>query len=152
MKILDFLCPKAINLDLESKDKKGVVTELVNLLVKEKKVKDANKAIMSILEREKLGSTGMGQGVAIPHGKTDSVKELVGALGISKVGIPFDSLDGEPVHIIFLLLAPVDVVGEHLRAISCVSRLLRDRFFRQSLLDSKNTSEVIQLIVQEDKV
>ncbi len=151
MKVLDFLWPKAVSLNLQSRDKKGAITELVELLYKEKKVKDSAKAINAIIEREKLGTTGVGQGVAIPHGRTDAVDELVGAFGISKQGVEFEALDGEPVHLIFLLLSPVESAGQHLRALSRVSRLFKDKFFRQALVDAKTIDEILKIIRQEDE-
>jgi len=137
IKIFEFLYPKAIILDLQSKDKKGAVNELVECLVKEKKLKDSLKAISAVMEREKLGTTGVGQGVAIPHGRTDVVSELVGAVGISKQGVEFEALDGEPVYIIFLLK---------------VSRLCKDKFFRQALMESKTKEEILKIIQQEDEL
>ncbi|OGS19946.1 MAG: hypothetical protein A3J83_01485 [Elusimicrobia bacterium RIFOXYA2_FULL_40_6] len=152
MKIFEFLYPKAIILDLQSKDKKGAVNELVECLVKEKKLKDSLKAISAVMEREKLGTTGVGQGVAIPHGRTDVVSELVGAVGISKQGVEFEALDGEPVYIIFLLLSPPDSGGQHLRALAKVSRLCKDKFFRQALMESKTKEEILKIIQQEDEL
>lgn len=110
MRILDFLSEKAISADLKSQDKKGVIRELTDLLVSagELKPKIEDDVIKVLFNREALGSTGIGQGVAIPHGKCEFTKELVAALGISKKGINFDSLDGEPAHIFFLLLAPIN--------------------------------------------
>jgi len=102
------------------------------------------------LEREKLGSTGIGQGVAIPHGKTDVLHEQIGVLGISHKGIEFNSLDGEPVHIIFLLVGPVEVAGQHLKALSKISRLFKDKFLRQSIKDAVAVEEVIKIIQEED--
>ncbi|MDI6641847.1 MAG: PTS sugar transporter subunit IIA [Elusimicrobiota bacterium] len=151
MKIFDFLHPKAIILELQSRDKRGVIAELIELLAKEKKVKDVQKAINAVIEREKLGSTGVGQGVAIPHGRTDTVSDLVAAFGISKEGIEFNSLDGEPVYLVFLLLSPVDSAGQHLRALAKVSRLFKDKFFRQALRDAKTVEEVHRIIQQEDE-
>ena len=152
IKIFEFLYPKAIILDLQSKDKKGAVNELVECLVKEKKLKDSLKAISAVMEREKLGTTGVGQGVAIPHGRTDVVSELVGAVGISKQGVEFEALDGEPVYIIFLLLSPPDSGGQHLRALAKVSRLCKDKFFRQALMESKTKEEILKIIQQEDEL
>jgi len=151
MRIFDFLHPKAVILELQSKDKRGVITELIELLAKEKKVKDVQKAINAVMEREKLGSTGVGQGVAIPHGRTDAVSDLIAAFGISKEGIEFNSLDGEPVYLVFLLLSPVDSAGQHLRALAKVSRLFKDKFFRQALRDAKTVEELHKIIQQEDE-
>lgn len=151
MKTLDFLCKNAITLELQARDKKGVISELVELLAKEKKIKDKVIAITSIMDRENLGTTGIGQGVAIPHGKTDTATELMGAFGISKQGIQFDSLDGEPVHLVFLLLSPSDSAGHHLRALARVSRLFKDKFFRQALIDANTQEEVLKIMQQEDE-
>src|ERR1041384_7343929 len=105
MQILDFLTVDAVKMNLESKTKKDVIKELVELLVKSDKVKDKKKMIQTLMDREELGSTGIGQGIAIPHGKSDTVSDLAAAFGLSQEGIGFDSLDGEPVHIFFLLVA-----------------------------------------------
>lgn len=151
MKILDFLCREAITADLTSQTKKEVLNELVELLAKAKKVKNVSEVVKTLTEREQLGSTGIGQGVAIPHGKTDSVSEIVAAFGISKKGIEFDALDGEPVYLVFLLLAPLDAAGTHLKALAKISRLLKDRFFRQALREAQSPEEVIKIIEEEDK-
>jgi len=151
IKITEFLTKKTIDIDLKATDKKRVIEELVNLLVKEKQVKDLEKAVASILEREKIGTTGIGQGVAIPHGRVDEVERLVGAFGISKRGIDFDALDGEPVHLIFLLLSPPESGGQHLRALSKISRLFKDKFFKQMLLEAKTVDEVFKILIQEEQ-
>jgi len=130
---------------------KGVLEELVALLAKESKVKDANATVEVLLEREKLGSTGIGQGIAIPHAKTEQAQEVVAAFGLSRRGVQFDSLDGDPVYIFFLLVAPPDAAGLHLKALARISRLLKDKFFRQSLRDVKDPAEVLKIIREEDK-
>ena len=150
LKISDFLCKKAVSINLEAHDKKSAVVELLELLVKEKKVKDLQKAAQAVMDREKIGTTGVGQGIAIPHCRTDAVGELVSAFGISKQGIDFESLDGEPVHLIFLILSSPDTGGQHLRALARISRLFKDKFFRQALVDSNSIEEVIRIIEQED--
>lgn len=152
MKIMDFLSSEGIVIDLKAQDKKAAIAELVDQLVKAKKIKKTAEAevIETVLEREKLGSTGIGQGVAIPHGKTDAVSEQIGALGISQKGVEFNSLDGEPVHLIFFLVGPVEVAGQHLKALSRISRLFKDKFFRQALREAKSVEEVIKIIQQED--
>ena len=150
MKILDFLCPEAIVIDLKATDKKGVVAELVNALAQAKKIKKPEEVAAVIMEREKLGSTGIGQGVAIPHGKTDIVPQQIGALGISSKGVEFNSLDGEPVNLVFLLCGPVDIAGQHLKALARISRLFKDKFFRQALREARSVDEVVQIISKED--
>lgn len=153
MKITDFLVNKAISIDLQSKDKPSVIDELVNLLIKagafDKKYK--KKVLEVLMAREALGSTAIGQGIAIPHGKCDCIKKLVGCLGISKEGINFESLDGEPAHIFFLLVAPVDSAGPHLKALARISRLLKDKFIRDRLRSVEDVKTVIQIVQQEDE-
>jgi PTS system nitrogen regulatory IIA component len=150
MKIMDFLSQDAIIVDLKATDKKSAIVELAEVLKNTKKIKNSDDIINIVLERERLGSTGIGQGVALPHGKTDLLQEQIGVLGISHKGIEFNSLDGEPVHIIFLLLGPVEVAGQHLKALSRISRLFKGKFLRQAIKEAKTTQEVVKLIQQED--
>ena len=150
MNIMDFLCQDAITVDLKAQNKKDAIIELIESLKTSKKIKKTDEIIEVVLEREKLGSTGIGQGVAIPHGKTDALTEQVGVLGISKKGIEFNSLDGEPVYIIFLLVGPVEVTGQHLKALSRISRLFKDKFLRQAIKDAETKEDVIKIIQQED--
>jgi len=153
MKIAEFLCSNAITSDLQSTTKKEVIEELVDLLVKagalNKKIRA--EVIEVLLAREALGSTAIGQGIAIPHGKCEKVKELTAALGVSKKGVNFDSLDGEPAYIFFLLVAPADSAGPHLKALARISRVLKDKYFRENLKSAKDTETIQTLISQEDK-
>ena len=103
-----------------------------------------------LIERENLGSTGIGQGIAIPHGKTDKVGELIAVLGISRKGVNYEALDGEPVYIMFLLVAPKDTAGPHLKALAQISRLLRDSYFCELLRRCKTPKEVFDLIAREE--
>ncbi len=153
MKITDFLREKAIAVDLQATHKEGVIRELVRLLVKAGEIKpsDEEKLVPVLLAREALGSTGIGQGVGIPHGKSNCVGRLVGAFGISRRGVNFDSLDGEAVHVFFLLVAPEDSAGPHLKALARISRLLKDRFFRESLKEAKDEKQLLRTIQQEDQ-
>lgn len=152
MKITEFLTSKAISADLQSDTKEGVINELVGVLIEsgafDKKYKA--KVIETLMAREALGSTAIGQGIAIPHGKCDCVKKLVGCLGISKKGINFDSLDGEPAYIFFMLVAPVDSAGPHLKALARISKLLKDKFVRDSLKAAKDEKIILKMIQQED--
>ena len=153
MKILEFLCAKAMSADLKSSTKADVITELIELFIEagvvEKKHK--KKIYEVLMAREALGSTAIGQGIAIPHGKTDCVKKLVGCLAVSKKGINFDSLDGEPAHIFFMLIAPIDSAGPHLKALAKISRLLKDKYFRESLRQAKDDKAILKIITQEDE-
>lgn len=152
MKILDFLCSDAVTADLKATTKKELIEEMTSMMVDagafEKKNK--NKIIDVFMAREALGSTAIGQGIAIPHGKTDCVDKLIAGLGISKKGIDFDALDGEPAHIFFILAAPVDSAGPHLKALARVSRLLKDKYFRDSLRAVKDRKDILDLISRED--
>lgn len=153
MKISDFLCKKAVTANLVSTNKEDVIKELVDLLIDagevEKKCK--NKLIDILMAREALGSTAIGQGVGIPHGKCDCITKLIASFGLSKKGVNFDSLDGEPVYIFFLLLAPQDSAGPHLKALARISRLLKDKYFRESLKASADDKTILKIITQEDE-
>ncbi|MBD3271808.1 MAG: PTS sugar transporter subunit IIA [Elusimicrobia bacterium] len=151
MKIMDFLCADAISVDLQGQTKEEVIKELSQLLYKAKKIKDVNSVVKILMEREELGSTGIGQGIAIPHGKAEAVKNIIAAFGISKKGVDFEALDGEPVNLIFLLIAPHDSAGAHLKALAKISRLLKDKFFRQALRESNDAKEVLKIIKEEDE-
>jgi len=153
VKITDFLREKAINVDLTAKDKEGVIREMVHLLVTAGEIKpaDEERIVPVLLARESLGSTGIGQGVGIPHGKSNVVRQLVGAFGVSRRGVNFDSLDGETAQIFFLLLAPEDSAGPHLKALARISRLLKDKYFRDSLKEAKDEKQVVKIIQQEDQ-
>jgi len=153
MKITDFLKAEAINVDLKAEDKEGVLRELVDILVNTGQIKQADKEeiIGILLNREALGSTGIGQGVGIPHGKSPRVKELTACFGLSRQGIDFDSLDREPVYIFFLILAPEDSAGPHLKALARIARLLKDKFFRDALRSASDEKKVFEIINEEDK-
>jgi len=152
MRIMDFLNKKAVSADLTAKDKKGVLTELVDLLIKAGAMnsKERDSILKILMEREELGSTGIGQGIGIPHGKTSMVKELVAACGVSKSGVDFESLDGEPAYIFFLLIAPEDSAGPHLKALARISRLLKDKYFRDLLKNAADEKELIKVLSDED--
>ena len=152
MKITDFLDRKAIKIGIEATEKEGILKELVDVLAEVKDLGGDRKAIVkALLERESLGSTGIGQGIAIPHGKTDRVKELVAVLGISRKGVNFDALDGEAVYIFFLLVAPKDTAGPHLKALAQISRLLRDSYFCDLMKRCQTPEELYELIKREEE-
>ncbi len=153
MKIMDFLSKNAILADLKSTKKEDLVKELVDALIASGEVEKSHrsKIIDTLMERESLGSTAIGQGIAIPHAKSDCVTKLVGAFGLSRKGVDFDSLDGEPVYIFFLLVAPQDSAGPHLKALARISRLFKDKYFRESLRASADDKSIIKIISQEDE-
>ncbi|MCM8830041.1 MAG: PTS sugar transporter subunit IIA, partial [Candidatus Omnitrophica bacterium] len=129
----------------------GAISELLNLLKEKNYIKDSKEILESVMEREKLGSTGIGQGIAVPHTKTDQIIDLVGAVGISENGISFDALDGEPVYIIFLILAPTKSIGLHLKALAKIARLLKDKTFRNALKKANTSKEVFNIIKEDEE-
>jgi nitrogen PTS system EIIA component len=151
LRILDFLDPNAVVVDVAATSKRAVLEELASILARNGKIKDAAATVEILMEREKLGSTGIGQGIAIPHAKTDQTTQMTAAFGLSRRGVNFDALDGEPVHIFFILVAPPDAAGLHLKALARISRLLKDKFFRQSLRDVRDAAEVVKIIRDEDQ-
>ena len=153
MKVFDFLCKKAIKVDLSSTSKEDTIKELVDLLITAGEIskKDRTKLVDSLMAREALGSTAIGHNVGIPHAKSDCVRRLVAALGLSQRGVDFDSLDGEPVYMFFLLIAPQDSAGPHLKALARISRLTKDKYFRDSLKQAKDEKAILKIISQEDE-
>ena len=153
MQIMDFLSKKAILTDIKSTRKEDVIKEMVDLLIEAGDVekRNRNKLIDALMSREALGSTAIGQGIAIPHAKCDCVGKLVGSFGLSKKGVDFDSLDGELAYIFFLLIAPQDSAGPHLKALARISRLLKDKYFRDGLRACTDEKLVIKIITQEDE-
>ncbi|MDD3725581.1 MAG: PTS sugar transporter subunit IIA [Candidatus Ratteibacteria bacterium] len=151
MKITDFLKEECILIGLKSRDKRGAISELLELLKEKEYIKDSKEILESVMEREKLGSTGIGQGIAVPHTKTDQIEDLVGAVGISENGVAFDALDGEPVYIIFLILAPTKSIGLHLKALAKIARLLKDKTFRNTLRKTRSSSEAFNIIKEDEE-
>jgi nitrogen PTS system EIIA component len=153
MKIMDFLSKKAIVTDIKSTKKADVIKELVDALINAGEIekRHRNKLIDALMAREGLGSTAIGQGIAIPHAKSDSVTKLIAAFALSKKGVDFDSLDGEPIYIFFLLLAPQDSAGPHLKALARISRLLKDKYFRDTLRACEDDKSIVKVISEEDE-
>ena len=153
MQIMDFLSKKAILTDIKSTSKEEVIKEMVDFLIEAGDVekRNRNKLIDALMSREALGSTAIGQGIAIPHAKCDCVDKLVAAFGLSRKGVDFDSLDGELAYIFFLLVAPQDSAGPHLKALARISRLLKDKYFRDTLRTCMDEKSVIKVITQEDE-
>ena len=153
MKLLDFLVADATVDDLEATEKQDVVHELVTGLaatgeLSKRRVKSVVEAIM---EREALGSTGIGRGVAVPHTKRAAVKRITGCLGRSKKGINFAAIDGEPVYLVFLLISPPDEPGPHLKALEQISIVLRDANFSRFLKRAADRDELVSLLREADE-
>ena len=150
MKILDVLKRESIVADLKAKDKRGVLEELAGDVVLKTKGLDKERLLEILLEREKLGSTGIGYGVAIPHGKLKKLDCLVVVFGRSVVGIDFQSLDSKPAHLFFLILAPEDSTAAHLKILARISKLLKDPSFRKKLLTAPSSDDIFNAIAEEE--
>ena len=139
MKFADFVCRGAIRAELKASNKEAAIREMVQALVEAGKVEadECESIVKAILKREELGSTGIGRGVAVPHTKHPSVDRLTGTVAVSGEGVDFASLDGEAVHLFFLLISPPDRPGDHLRALENISRQLRDDTFCRFLKQAK---------------
>lgn len=150
MKIIDLLSPSRILPNLRAKDKKAVIAELAAALAKEDPRLNQDKIVQVLLERESLGSTGIGDNIAIPHGKLAELDQLVLCFGRSLNGVNFDSIDGKPTHLFFLLLAPENFIGLHLKALAKISRMLKDTSFRRHLMAAPDAAAIYDLIATED--
>ncbi len=150
MKILDVLHKEAILVDLEAQDKKGILEELVAPVARISGVNHKD-LVRVLMERERLGSTGIGGGIGIPHGKLNDLKSLVLGFGLSRQGVDFESIDGKPTHIFFLLVAPEDSTGLHLKVLAQVSRTLKNELFRERLLNAADRDEIVSVIEEEDE-
>ena len=152
MKFVDFINREAIRTQVEADAKDDVIRGMAGSLREAGKIGDEQfeSIVEAILKREELGSTGIGRGVAVPHTKHPSVGELVGAVAVSEEGVDFDSLDGEKVHLLFLLVSPPDRPGDHLRALENISRQLRNEQFCSFLKQSKEPDDVWQLLEEAD--
>jgi PTS system nitrogen regulatory IIA component len=151
MKITDILDESSVIQDLRATTKKGVLEELSSVLVERGKLPDREKVVEVLLEREKLGSTGIGDGIAIPHGKMKGIKELVISFGRSIKGVDFESIDNKPTHLFFLLVAPENSAGVHLKALARISRLLKDSSFRNRLMEARDRQDLFTIIAEEDE-
>jgi len=151
MMLKEILRKEAIVTDMKAVTKKEAIEELVAKICSLNAISEQEQITDNILKREKLGSTGMGHGIAIPHCKLDDIDTILVAVGISKEGIDFQSLDGEPVHIFFMLIAPSQSAGPHLKALARISRLLRDEYFCRSLRNTADVGSVYNIIISDDE-
>jgi PTS system fructose-specific IIA component/PTS system nitrogen regulatory IIA component len=152
MKFADFILSDAVKTQLEATDKEDVIREMVESLYEAGGIKEEEKdgIVKAIIKREELGSTGIGRGIAVPHTKHPSVERLVGTVAVCQEGIDFDSLDGEKVHLLFLLISPPDRPGDHLRALENISRQLRDETFCRFLKQSSKKEDILVLLEEAD--
>ena len=140
-----------INESLQAKNKTEALQELVKTIIDGGLKLDPSVVLEVLQQREKLGSTGIGDGVAIPHGKIPALEELVVAFGRSKEGISFDAIDGKPVHLFFLLLAPENSAGQHLKALAKISKMLKVVNFRKTLMEGKSRGDLYKIIIAQDQ-
>ncbi|TLY30384.1 MAG: PTS sugar transporter subunit IIA [Ignavibacteria bacterium] len=150
MKISDILEEKLIRTSLPGQTKDAIINAMVDLVSQSPKVLDKEKVRAAILEREKIMSTGVGNGFAIPHGKTDAVADTVAAFGITAQPIQYQSLDEKPVRLVFLLVGKDNMVGPHIKLLSRISRLMNKEEFRERLLTTKTPHEVLDIFRQEE--
>ena len=150
MKISDILKKEHVIKELNSCDKKNVLDELSGFLEDEGEITSKENLLAALIEREKLGSTGIGENVAIPHAKTSEIDEIITVFGRSKNGVEFESLDQKPVNYIFLVIAPENSTGQHLKALARISRLFKNASLRESVLRTNEADQIYSILVDED--
>jgi len=150
MKITEFLHPESVIGALSAKDKPTVMAEICQVLAGRVPGVSAERLTEVLLDRERLSSTGIGDGVAIPHGKLGGLPGLVAAFGVSREGVDFDAIDGKPTHLFFALLAPENSAGIHLKALARISRLFKNPGFRKAIVEAADAQAIYQLISTED--
>ena len=150
MKILDVLRKETILTDLKAKDKKGVIEELVASVSQITGI-NSMELVQVLLERERLGSTGIGGGIGIPHGKLPNLESLIMGFGLSRKGVDFESMDGRPTHLFFLLITPENSTGLHLKLLARISRILKNDSFKKKLMKAVGSNEVYSIIGEVDE-
>ena len=151
MTLMDILSAKSVIVDLKGETKEEIIEELVDALEVGEVITNRDKVLQAVLEREKIMSTGIGDGIAIPHGKSDAVARLAAALGTQKRGVDFEALDGEPAHVFFLLVSPANVSGPHIKALARISRLLKNDDFKKKLIDASSAEDIMAVIESEER-
>jgi len=151
VKITDFLSVQTVIPALASREKNAVLQEIAGWLGSAYPSLDKKRILEVLLERERISTTAIGEGVAIPHGKLPDVERVLGVFARSPEGVDFASLDGGPTHLFFVLIAPENAAADHLKALARISRLLKDETFRRRLMEGKTSQEIFQTIAQEDQ-
>ena len=151
MYITEIIRKEFIIEDLKAKNKRGVLTELSEILMLGPVKVDSKLMVDVLMEREKLGSTGIGDGIAIPHGKLKGLDTLLLSFGRSREGVDFESIDSKPVHLFFLLMAPESSTGQHLKALAKISRMLKDEHFRSELMSARSADGLFKAIAEKDE-
>lgn len=151
MKLSEIFKPQFIISELKAHDKKGVLEELLQIITEQETSLNKGTLLQVLLERERLGSTGIGDGIALPHGKLKGLDKLLVSFGRSLDGLGFDAIDEKPAYLFFLLLAPENSAGLHLKSLAKISRMLKDGNFRQSLMGAKSREEIYEIIMDKDE-
>ncbi len=151
MKVFELLKESFILTDFKSDDKKDIINELIDLHKEDNNVNDLEKVRTAIHDREKEMSTGIGKGFAIPHGKTNAVNDVIVSFGKTNRGIDYEALDGNPVHLVFLLVGKVDLVSKYIKLLSRISRVMNKDDFRENILNAKTKNEIINIFEEEEK-
>lgn len=149
MALIDLVVPEVIKIPLESKDKPDVLRELVGVLKRAGRIEDFDAVLLAVQDREDKQSTGLQEGIAVPHGKTPAVSSLQLAIGIAPEGIDFHSLDGKPARLFFLLVGSPDQSGPHVQALADVARLAQSKAFCRALIDARDAEQVVALMKSE---
>ena len=151
MTLLEILSPEAIVVNLQGETKEEIIAELSKLVAKNCQIANSDDIFQAVIEREKIMSTGIGDGIAIPHGKSDSVDKLVAALGTKRRGVDFEALDGEPAYVFFLLVSPTNISGPHIKALARISRYLKNEEFKKRLIAAHTSDDIISIIRTEEE-
>lgn len=152
MVLADTIIKDCVVCELNSKEKSEIIDELSSNLSSYIEEVSREDVLTSILEREKLGSTGIGYGVAIPHGKVEGISKVYISFGRSTDGVDFDSIDDKPAHLFFLIIAPMDSSALHLKALASISGLLKEEQFRKQLMKAKDSAEIYNIIIEGEKL
>ena len=150
MKITTFLKREFIIEELKAATKEAALAELAHVLTQAGRTGDQEEMVKVLLARERLGSTGIGDGIAIPHGKIRGIEDLMIAIGRSHKGVDFNAMDSKPVHLFFLLMAPENSSGQHLKVLARISRLLKDNILRKNLMEAESPDKLFNLLVEKD--
>ena len=150
MKIDEILKKESVIADLVGKNKLEVIKEMTACLKQNNIIKDDESLFATLLEREKLGSTGIGENVAIPHGKSDELTQIITVFARSLGGVDFESLDQKPVHFVCMVIAPAHSTGQHLKALARISRLFKNQTLREGILKSEDSNAIYSILLEED--
>jgi fructose-specific phosphotransferase system IIA component len=151
MKVSELLNPGVIIADLKGNKKEDVINELIDLLKSDSRVQDIEKVRAAVLDREKIMSTGVGKGFAIPHGKTNSISDIVAAFGKANNPVDYDALDNQPVQLIFLLVGKDNLVSKHIKLLSRISRMMNKDDFRNRLMEAATVEEILDIFQKEEE-